>query len=202
MVDKNFAANKVADEDFVTVAKVLGPYGIKGWLKLKSFTQPEANVFDYQPWRLVYETGQVAGVVLAKHKLHGKGWVIAVEGCCDRNQAEAFGKPEIQVPRACFPEPEGDGFYWQDLIGCSVKEAQRGLLGTLENFVETGGHDVMSICLAETGRSAEAQNGSKGNIGNKGKKTQRYLIPFVQGVYVKEVDLASRAIHVDWPWLE
>lgn len=203
------------EDQYVTVAKLLGPYGVRGWLKLRSFTHPESTVFDYQPWYLLTSSGSgIPGpgqqkpvkcdpakcdsvkrhpIKIAEYKKHGRGWVVLIDVCGDRNAAEALGQAQIQVSRSCLPELPSDEYYWRDLVGCRVVERAQGELGRVIEFLETGGHDVMSVALdSEVSKKSASQRKSGDNC----------LIPFVLGVYVDQVDLVRREIRVNWPWLD
>ena len=163
----------------LAVGRVAGPYGIKGWVRITSYTDPPANLFDYAPWTLRDAAGQrqVQQLGLLEHKVHGKGWVAKLEGIQDRDAAETLKGLEIVVDRSRLPEPGEDHYYWADLEGLEVRDGADELLGSVDHLLETGSADVMVI------------------VGEAG---QRKLVPFVSGTTVTEVDLEAGVIRVDW----
>ena len=79
-----------ADKSAVLVGRVSSPYGIKGWVKISSYTQPLDNILGYAPWQLRNSrTGKFVSVVnLLEGKAHGKGLVAKLSGIDDRDQAD------------------------------------------------------------------------------------------------------------------
>ena len=73
----------------VDVGRITGAYGVKGWVKIHSQTEPSKNIFSYQPWQLKTRHG-VKAVELIEWRAHGKNYVAQVKGIDDRNQAEAY----------------------------------------------------------------------------------------------------------------
>lgn len=158
----------------VVVGKVAGVYGVKGWVKIRSFTEPEENIFNYAPWRLESMTPALELRVL-DGRFHGSGLVAQLEGITDRDQAAKLVGQYIFVPRACLPEL-GEGEYYQtDLLGMRVVNLDGVEFGHVDQIMETGANDVLVVI---------------------GKRER--LIPFVLGQAVREVDLAEKRILVDW----
>ncbi len=159
------------------VGKINGLYGVQGWVKVYSHTDPIENIFRYQPWWLKCQDGQWHPVKVLRHRTHlgGKALVAQLEGIHDREQARALMGCEIAIDRDQLP-PAEDGYYWADLIGCDVYDQQGAHLGRVVNMIETGAHDVMRI---------------QGN-------GQQHLIPLVEGHYVTAVDIPGKRIDVDW----
>ena len=163
--------------DKLIVGKINGLYGVQGWVKVFSHTDPIVNIFRYQPWYLKCGRGDWQPVSVRAHRTHmgGRALVAQLEGVHDREQARQLMGCEIAIDRSQLPDSE-DGYYWVDLIGCEVIDQHGASLGQVVNMVETGGHDVMRV---------------KGEDG-------QHLIPLVEGHYVTRVDLQARQIHVDW----
>jgi 16S rRNA processing protein RimM len=160
--------------DWVVVGRIEGAYGVKGWVRVRSFTDPPDNLQNYAPWQLRLARGPRECERLAM-RAHGKGYVAQLAGVEDRDAAAALGGVEIEVPRECL-EPVTDGeFYWNDLIGLEVETLTGDRLGQVQRMMETGANDVMVV----TGE-------------------RRRLIPFVHGGVVREVDLEAGTIRVDW----
>lgn len=160
--------------DWVIVGRVEGAYGIKGWVRVRSFTDPPANILDYHPWQLRLQQGAREYERLETRQ-HGKGYVARLAGVADRDAAAALAGVEIEVPRDCLG-PTGEGeYYWSDLLGLAVVTAAGQHLGQVENMMATGANDVMVVA-----------------------GDRRHLIPFVHGSVVRAVDLDAGEIRVDW----
>lgn len=156
----------------IVVGKITGVYGIKGWVKVRSFTEPGKNIFAYAPWHLD-GTEQEFGVLNGRS--HGSSWVAQVEGITDREQAATLVGRSISVPRSRLPEP-GEGEYYQtDLLGMDVVNLDGVELGRVDQIMETGANDVLVV------------------MGDRER-----LIPFTRGQAIREVDVAQRRIRVDW----
>lgn len=160
----------------VVVGEITGVYGVKGWLRLKSWTDPQARVFDYQPW-LLTEAGTAAQTQckVAAHRSHGGQFVISLDGVTDRDEAAALIGRRVEVAKAHLPELPENEYYWADLLGMQVVNLSGDSFGTVSNLLETGANDVLVI------------NGDR----------QR-LVPFVRGQVVTEVNPSAGIITVDW----
>jgi 16S rRNA processing protein RimM len=157
------------------VGRINGVYGVKGWVKIYSFTDPIGNILSYRPWWVKRQGQWIAMNVVEAHEPQGGKAIVAhLEGINSREQARELMGCDIALDRAQLPEDD-DGFYWADLIDCRVKNVQGEWLGRVSELIETGAHDVLRV---------------------KGDKT--VLIPFVMEVYVTDVDLAQRVITVNW----
>jgi 16S rRNA processing protein RimM len=161
----------------ILVGRIAGAYGVKGWVRVNSFTEPPENIFSYTPWQLhVIENEQRSNSVkIVEGKPHGKGVVVRLEGIDDRDQAEGLRGMEIRVDRERMPEPESGHYYWSDLEGLRVEDAAGANLGRVDHMMDTGSADVMVVC-------------------GEG----RHLIPFTVGETVLEVDLEAGCIRVNW----
>jgi len=163
------------ETSLIVIGKIVGVYGIKGWLKILSFTRPRENVFNYGPW-LVKQNEEWLEIQLLEGKPQGKGLVASLEGITDRNEAMALVSSEIAIDRDQLPVAKEGEFYWHDLINMQVINQQNEMLGVVTELLETGANDVLVV---------EADK-------------QRYLIPYVRDVYIKDVDTEQGVIQVDW----
>ncbi len=159
----------------IVVGTIAGVYGIKGWFKILSFTRPIENIFDYRPW-LIKQNDQWQAVKLAGVKPQGKGLIAAFEGITDRTEAMTLVGLQIAIERSQLPETRAGEFYWHDLIDMQVINNTDEILGVVTGLLETGANDVLVV---------EADK-------------QRHLIPYVQGVYIKDIDIERKVIQVDW----
>lgn len=165
------AGNKT-EQGIVRLGRILGAHGIRGWVKVRSDTEPPEAVLRYQPW-LVGEN--LRTLVVREASESGGGLRVALEGVTDRTAAEALSGMDIAVLRGQLPEPPENQYYWTDLIGCVVTTVEGALLGEVTEMIETGANDVMRI------------DGDR-----------ERLVPFVPGRYVRHVDLDNRRIEVAW----
>jgi len=162
----------------VLVGRISGLFGVRGWVKVYSFTQPIENIFRYRPWHLrgVKQGEDIVNEFVVSHsRSHGKGLVAQFAGIDDRDVAAGLVGAEIFVERGQFAGTEPGEHYWTDLVGLSVETVDGKSLGEVDSLLETGANDVLVI------------DGEK-----------RYLVPFVAGQVVKAVDLDDGKIVVDW----
>ncbi len=157
----------------ITVGKIGAPYGVRGWLKVHSYTDPANGILDYKSWSLMH-LGKHSEWALLEGRAHGKGMVVRLGGIDDRDQAALLTGAEIQVNRSSLPELD-DGYYWMDLIGMEVVDRAGTSFGTVASMMETGANDVMVV-----------------------KGDRERLIPWVMDDVVVTVDRAERRIVVDW----
>lgn len=171
----------LADDDALLVGRITAAHGIKGWVKVASFTDPKENIFGYGPWYLRGADGWQA-VKLTNWRPQGKGLVARIDGCSDRTLAETtqVGR-EIAVPRTVLPAPEDGEYYWRDLMGLRVCLVDGRDLGVLREMMETGANDVMIV------------RGDANSI-DRGER----LIPWLMDQVVLRVDLAAGRVEVDW----
>ena len=100
-----------ADPQSLVIGRISGVYGIKGWVRIHSFTEPAENLLGYENWKIRRRQGWEA-ISIDAGKRHGKGLVAHIEGVDDRNRAEALKGSDIAVPVAELPELDGEEYYW------------------------------------------------------------------------------------------
>jgi 16S rRNA processing protein RimM len=162
-----------AAADRVVVGRVVGVYGVKGWIRIESHTRPREAIFEYSPWRLETEQGSREGRVVTG-RIQGPGLVAQIDGIQDRDQARTLIGAQIVIAREQLP-PAGPGeVYWTDLEGCRVVNREGIELGTVSHLFETGANDVLVV------------------VGERER-----LIPYIDSV-VESVDLAQGIVRVDW----
>lgn len=160
----------------VVLGKISGAFGVRGALKVWSFTEPPAGILDYPVWQLQPATDMASRPVrVVSGRPHGKGLVVRLAGIEDRDAAQALTGSAIWVQREQLPELASGEYYWVDLIGLRVQSLDGTFLGRVDRLLETGAHDVMVLA-------------------GEGER----LIPFVIGAVVKDVDLAGGRLVVDW----
>ncbi len=162
-------------DDFISIGEITSVFGIKGWVKVHSFTEPRENILNYSPWFLK-KGSEVQEVKLLNGKRQGKTIVASLDGVSDRDVAASYSGWDIQIKQSQLPKPESGEYYWADLIGLQVETDQGVLLGKVDYLIETGANDVLVVQDGETER----------------------LIPFLQDQVIKKIDLESRQMVVDW----
>lgn len=159
----------------ITLGVINGLYGVKGWVKVYSFTAPKENILKYKTLRLKLKNQEIECKVEAG-KSHGKGIILKLESYDDRDASAKLLKAEVAIPRDELPELLSDEYYWSDLLGLDVFNLENKYYGRVDQMMETGANDVLVV---------------------QGDKER--LVPFIQGMYIKEIDLEHKKIVVDWP---
>jgi len=171
----------VSKEEQIILGKVGAVYGIKGWLKIHSFTDETEAILDYFPWSLKLGN-KTQTVEITDWRKHNKVLIVKVAGIDDRDDAQAFVGSEILTNEAALPELSQDDFYWRDIIGMSVVTNKGYDLGVVTDMMETGANDVLVV---------------KANLNDGFSKKER-LIPYLFEQVVKSVSLENKQICVDW----
>ena len=128
----------------VVLGKIGASHGIKGWLKITSYTDSVEDIFSYSPW-LVKEQGEWREVKVEQWRFQGKALIAELEGVSTRDQAQMLTNSEIAIPAELMKELPEDEFYWRDLIGCKVVNTKGYNMGKVEQIVETGSNDVLLV---------------------------------------------------------
>ena len=166
-------------EDLIVLGKITSVHGVRGEVKIYSFTDPIDNLLGYPAWTLKRD-GEVKQVELVSGRLQGKILVAKLKGLDDREVARTFAGFDICVPRALLPDLDDGEYYWHQLEGLKVIDLQGQLLGRLDHLLETGSNDVMVVkpCL--------------GSLDDRER-----LLPYTEQC-VQKVDLAAGEMRVDW----
>ncbi len=154
----------------VLIGQISGCHGVRGWVKVYSYTRPRENITQYREWII---DGKAIKAYATKH---GKSVIAKLEGVDDRDAAAALVGKDIHLSRNNMPPLLDGEYYWNDLIGLDVENTEGMSFGVVSTLLETGAHDVLVI---------------------KGKNRDR-LVPFVLGTFIKQVDLKKKRIVVDW----
>ena len=168
-------ASNGSDEKLVLLGRVVGVHGVRGELKLESYTEPRTQIFSYQPWLMRSAAGEKT-IEGCRGRTQGKGLVAELPGVGDRDAAVALQGAEIWVRRSALPAPKPGEYYWSDLEGLEVVTVEGVSLGKVSHLVATGANDVLIV---------------------KDAKRER-LIPFLVGQFVMKVDFEAASLTVDW----
>ncbi len=169
------------------VGRISGVFGIKGWVKVTSYTEPEENLFAYSPW-MVRHRSEWVELEVDQYQRHSNGWIAHLKGIDDRNVAESFKLKPIQVDQNQFAALQEGDFYWYQLVGLRVycrhtNEDESAIhdVGVVHSLMETGANDVLVVKPDEE------------SIDDRER-----LIPYVPDMYVVSVDLRAKKMIVDW----
>ena len=124
------------------LGRITGPFGVRGWVKVESFTEPRQQILDFPRWN----AGEPARELEPQEgKPHGRGLVVRLAGIEDRDAAIALGKPELWVERAALPALKEGEHYRADLIGLEVVNLAGELLGRVDHFIDLPSNAVMVV---------------------------------------------------------
>ena len=175
----------------MTVGEITGHFGVKGWVKIRSYTRPIEQIFEYPEWYLSEsETvrsrsnwvvpARLGPLKLRSWQARGKNLIACF---CDiecRNDTEDYIGKVIEIPERALPELDQGEFYWSQLIGLEVFNTEGVHLGRVDHLVETGANDVLVLTESD----------------KKSGLIER-LVPWTEQVVVC-VELAKGKMVVDW----
>ena len=123
----------VADR-MVILGHLGAPWGIKGWIKVDSFTDPPAAILNYPVWQVARADGgwEPVRVVTGRPQGTGRLVVAGLEGVGSPEDARRFVGRDVAVPRSELPAPKAGEYYWEDLLGCRVATVEGVELGGMQ----------------------------------------------------------------------
>lgn len=169
-----------APEQPLAVGRITSVYGVKGWVKIYSHTDPIEGIFKYSHWWLKTRTGWQA-IELSQGRLQGRGLVAAVKGYTDRDLVKEICGMDIYIEAQDLPDLDEGDYYWSQLEGLKVITEEGVLLGKVAQMMETGANDVLVVRACEGSLDREER-----------------LIPYVPDMYVLNVDLKQEQMLVNW----
>lgn len=162
------------------IGRITSVFGVKGWLKVYSYTDPVDGLLGYSDWTAVLD-GKRFPVELEEGRRHGPGIVVSLKGVADRDQARLYCGADIVVPTEALPSlPEGE-YYWFQLEGLRVETLDGDDLGNVKQLMETGSNDVLVVSASTTSIDQRER-----------------LIPYLPDQVVKSVNLSAGLLTVDW----
>ena len=156
----------------LVLGRITGLFGVQGWVKIFSETEPRENILTYSPW---YLGAARLGREPVEGRRQGKGLISRLKGCDDRDRAFELVGLEIAVRRDQLPPASSDEFYWADLEGLRVETLAGEPLGRIDHLFATAANDVMVV-----------------------QGARERLIPFLWEIVVKDVDFDRGLMRVDW----
>lgn len=155
-------------------------HGLKGWLKLISFTSPIENILDYPRFHATIG-GRSQELELDEHRRQNKALLVHFKGYDDPETARLLTGTELKIANEELPQLERGEFYWHQLQGLRVVNQHEQVFGRVSHLLETGANDVLVV------------KADKESIDDRER-----LIPYLVDSVIKEVDLESQTIRVDW----
>jgi 16S rRNA processing protein RimM len=168
------------NNDFTVIGQITSVYGVKGWVKIFSHTEPMDSILTYSPW-LTKVDGQWKPLKIEACKQHGKGFIAKLDGIDDRDIARKFCGQDIAIESVLLPELEEGEYYWSQLENLTVYTLSDELLGRVSHLMETGANDVIIV---------------KGNA--ESIDLRERMIPYLPDQVIKDIDLESGTMRVDW----
>ncbi len=165
----------MSEPRFVEVGRLGAAHGVRGWLRVQSFTDPPQRLFEWRRWLLKAERGVEVEVNVLEVRPQGNGWIALLEGVVERDGASRLTGQMVLVEREELPPVKDGEHYRDDLIGFEVKNLEGALLGVVDHFIDTRANAVMVI-----------------------QGEREHLVP-VTGQHLRSVDRDARKLMVDWP---
>ncbi len=159
----------------MVLGRVLGAHGVRGWLKIQSFTEPPEGLLGYRQWLLREPGGEPRAVRVVRAEFDGRWLRASLEGIDDRDAAEKLAGSQVEVERGQVPPPGEREYYRDDLLGCAVRNLQGEALGTVSHYIDAPAGAVMVV------------------------QGEREHLVLAAPPHLRRVDLAAREIEVDWP---
>lgn len=160
---------------YLTLGQVAAPHGVRGGLKVNSFTEPPEALLAQAEWQLVAADGRVRDVKVRRGDAHRGQLRVELEGVADRDAAQALAGWTVRVLRDRLPQPAEGEYFREDLMGLEVVNEEGVAMGRLDHFIDAPGGAVMVV-----------------------KGTREHWIPAGRP-HLKKVDLAAGRLLVDWP---
>ena len=159
----------------IEVGRLGAAHGVRGWLRVQSYTDPPQRLFEWPSWQLQSANGSTREARLLEVRPQGNGWIARLEGIDERDAASRLTGQMILVEHEALPPTEGREHYRDDLVGFEVRNLDGALLGVVDHYIDTPANAVMVI---------------------QGKR--EHLVP-VTGQHLRSVDRDARKLTVDWP---
>ena len=182
-------SGNLPSDELLILGRITGHFGVKGWVKVMSYTRPQDEILDYETWWVFGGPEKTKRVDLSRNRIRGRALeitafnsaskriVVKFSDVNSREQAEVLIGCEVGVLVSQLPKLADGEYYWTQLTGLSVINCEGERLGTIKEIVETGANDVMVIW-------------------DDHLKLER-LIPWSEQ-FVERVDLEGARIVVDW----
>jgi len=179
----NSAAQKIV------LGSITGLFGIRGWVKVFSETDPRENIVNYRQWWIKknQHATEWRQVRVLEGRRQGKTVIVSLDGVDSPEVAEALVGQIIAVDRDQLPALGEGEFYWADLVGHEVVNQRDEIMGRVDRLFSTGANDVLVVTTQAVVTAKQ-----------KSDPAAEVLIPWILGSVILDVDLPARRIRVDW----
>ena len=160
-------------QDKIIIGRFASTYGVRGWLKVISYTDPIDNILKYPNWQTEH-AAQWETITIEENRPHGKGIVVKLSGCDSPEQARLYTNQPIAINREELPTLAKEEYYWADLMGLRVITQDGTDLGRIDDILATPANDVLVI-----------------------KNDRKRLLPYTTEV-IQSINLEDKLMIVDW----
>ena len=161
--------------ELICVGAIAGAFGVKGEVRLKSFTSIPEAIADYAP--LLTEEGEKKFDVVITGEIKN-GLSARMSGVISKEEADKLKGTRLFVPRERLPELPEDEYYHTDLIGLIVQNLQGSNIGRIKSVLNHGASDLLEIVNKRDNNSV--------------------LVPFTREI-VPKVDIKNSIVIIDPP---
>jgi 16S rRNA processing protein RimM len=160
-------------ERLVVLGKVAGTFGVQGWIKINSYTDPPDNILEFEEL-LLGSPGRWTTVQLEGGRVTGKGVLGKLKGVETPEDARTRIGAELAVRRSELPPPAPGEYYWSDLEGLDAESGTGERLGKVDHFRSTPAGTLIVL-----------------------RGERELWVPFVKERIIK-IDLEHKRIVLDW----
>jgi len=157
----------------ITIGRFGSTFGIQGWIKIISFTDPVENIINLAPL-FIKKNNDWQQLYLKDIKKHGKNIIAKINDVNDPETAAMYTNLDIAIEHEQLPKLAKNEYYWSDLEGLNVINKEGQELGQVDHLFATGSNDVLVV-----------------------KNDHERLIPYIDDVVLK-IDIENKLITVDW----
>jgi len=173
---------ETGDEEtpWVALGKLGKTHGVKGWIRVHSYTDTQSNIADYKCFTVI-KPGHTVVLQLEEIKPHGNSLIARFKGFEQPEDYKDLVGTELLVESSQLPPLTTGEYYWHQLEGLQVINLQAEDLGKIDHLLATGANDVMVVRASETSIDERER-----------------LIPYLSGSVIQQIDLQAGTIIVDW----
>jgi len=164
----------LTDNNYIIIGRLGKTYGVRGWLRVNSYTEDASGILDYTPWHLQEGKSYKLRAIADSKKL-GNGLIVKFDGVDTPENAKLLTGSKVAILSSQLPALEEGEYYWKDLEGLTVIDQDGNNLGKILYIMETGSNDVLVV---------------------KGEK--EHAIPYLPNDVVKNIDLKNKIMYVNW----
>ncbi len=166
--------------DFITLGQIGKPHGLKGWVKIVSFTDHKDSIREYRHL-MARMDDQWTKLEMDLTRAQGKGLVAHFVGYDSPEVVKELVGAELAIASSQLPHLQPDDYYWHQLEGLTVVTVAGVVLGNVARLLETGANDVLIV------------QATQASVDDRER-----LIPWLPGTVIISVNLEQKYISVEW----